>query len=424
MGNSRLSRRSPEAACRDRRRRAGRQIQRGDPHPPPRRHGALAVRQGRDGRRRRRRHPAAAWRLAGHHRPQDARGPAARAHGNPGSARGRGPRRGAGAGNPEPDRRRRRRGTRPGASGADGHRRGGRNRRGTVRRLPLHAARRQRRHRGPLRAVGRRARSLRGFPDAARHRGVGSDLRRPRPGALRRHPGRSALWPARAVPRHAAGPPADTELPRGAGRLPLRRGARRIVLRPRRSRRIHRAGRTHHRGHRGTGGDRHRQCAAVPHEAAGSRRPPARRGRAAGAERHPGAARARTHAATGGKSGGAARERTPLPPAGRVSPRLRDLPDRRHRHGRQMEPGRRTAQRLHGGRNRRPEFRLPLHPRRPGARRAGAADCQCNICRAARGRRLAGAQGRQPVLGQCHPACDPRRTGPAAGFCQDHPRPD
>ena len=53
---------------------------------------------------------------------------------------------------------------------------------------------------------------------------------------LRRHPGRSALRPERAPPRHAGGPPAGAELPRGAGGVALGRGARRAVLRPSRSR--------------------------------------------------------------------------------------------------------------------------------------------------------------------------------------------
>ena len=71
--------------------------------------------------------------------------------------------------------------------------------------------------------------------------------------------------------------------------------------------------------------------------------------------------------------------------------------------------GARAHQGLHGGRDRRPAFLALLHRGRPRGRPAGARAPHRRRGRTLRGGRLAGAQGRQPVLGERHHRSDPRR---------------
>ena len=77
-------------------------------------------------------------------------------------------------------------------------------------------------------------------------------------------PGRPALRPQRALPRHARGPPAGPQLPRRAGDHERRRGRGRAVLRPPRAGHVLGRGRADGRGDRRAVGDRDRERAPVP----------------------------------------------------------------------------------------------------------------------------------------------------------------
>ena len=83
-------------------------------------------------------------------------------------------------------------------------------------------------------------------------------------------------------PRYGQNPPyhgkpqgasAGAQLSRGAGRVALRRSHRRAVLRAFRARRVQRARRADRRRHRGAGGNRDRQCAALPRQPPGGGKP-------------------------------------------------------------------------------------------------------------------------------------------------------
>ena len=105
-----------------------------------------------------------------------------------------------------------------------------------VRRLLLQRDLRRRRGVHALHALGRRAQRVRALPDAAQHRHLRADVQRRGDRPARRRARRPALRPQRALPRHAGGPPAGPQLPRGAGDDLRRRGRRRPVLRPPRAR--------------------------------------------------------------------------------------------------------------------------------------------------------------------------------------------
>ena len=130
---------------------------------------------------------------------------------------------------------------------------------------------------------------------------------------------------------------------------------------------------------------------------------------------------ARPHGATGGR-GGAAAQRRAVPPAGRGRDRLRDLHARPQRHRQQLERRRPAHQGLRAGRNRRPALLDLLHRRGPQPRRAGAQPRHRRARRPLRGRGVAAAQGRHPLLGQRRDRRHPRAVGPAGRFRQDHAR--
>ena len=113
---------------------------------------------------------------------------------------------------------------------------------------------------------------VREVPAAAQHRAVRAHVpRRGRHPHGRRHAG-PALRPERAPPRDAARPPAGDELPRGAGRLPHRRGDRRAVPGPREAGDVPGAAGAHHGRGGGPARHRHRQRPAARQGAAGAGR--------------------------------------------------------------------------------------------------------------------------------------------------------
>ena len=85
-----------------------------------------------------------------------------------------------------------------------------------------------------------------------------SYLRRNRRCAAGRRDSRCPLREERPLSRDAAGPPARAKLPRGAGRLSIRRGAGWLVPRSRHDGSLHRTARAAHSRNRGAGGGRHR----------------------------------------------------------------------------------------------------------------------------------------------------------------------
>ena len=106
----------------------------------------------------------------------------------------------------------------------------------------------------------------------------------------------------------------------------------------------------------------------------------------------------------------AARKRGTIPPAGRQRPRLRHLAcSTRTADIMQLECRRRPHQAVRRRRNSRPAISAGSTPTRiaPAASRERALEIAAK--RQVRGRRLAGAQGRQPVLGQRGDRSDPRR---------------
>ena len=172
-------------------------------------------------------------------------------------------------------------GARPRARGAGRHRRGDAAVGRGVRLVLLQRDRRQGRVLHALHAVRRAARGVREIPDAAQHRGVRADLQGRGHRALGRHHAR--IRASARTRRTTACPRAICrwQLSRGPGDVAHRRGAGRPVLRPSRGRQVRRPRRAHRRRHRGAGGDRDRQGAALSRRAGGDRPAPQGRGSAA-----------------------------------------------------------------------------------------------------------------------------------------------
>ncbi len=84
-----------------------------------------------------------------------------------------------------------------------------------------------------LHALRRAGGGLRQVPHAAQHRGVRADVQRRRDRSLGRHHEGSTLRPERASQRHARGPSAGAQLPRGARDRARWEGHRRPLLRAR-----------------------------------------------------------------------------------------------------------------------------------------------------------------------------------------------
>ena len=278
-----------------------------------------------------------------------------------------------------------------------------------VRRVLLQRDLRRRRGVHALHALRRRAQRVRALPDAAQHRDLRAHVRRRGDRPARRRPGRPALRPQRALPRHAGGPSAGPQLPRGAGHHLRRRGRGRAVLRPPGARHVLRRGRAHGRGDRGAVGDRDRERAPVP-----------------GAHAHgPDAAARAAAAASPADRGARAGRRLPRRRRGQRGRRrlLRRLPAGRRKLGagrrrrlRQGPAGGRGhgARPLHAARARRRRPAAQLHARPPQRRAAAPArarvrDRRAGARGAARGRRDRRAGDRGP------PAADrlPRRRGAA-----------
>ena len=95
---------------------------------------------------------------------------------------------------------------------------------------------------------------------------------------------------------------------------------------------------------------------------------------------------------------------------------------RSQRHRQQLERRRREDQGLPRGRDHRPACLALLYRARPRRRRAAARPADGDDGGPFRGRRLARAQGRQPVLGPCRDRSRERRDRPPRRLRQDHPR--
>ena len=115
--------------------------------------------------------------------------------------------------------------------------------------------------------------------------------------------------------------------------------------------------------------------------------------------------------------------------AGRILPdphrrcrRLRDLSARRRRPHQELERRRAPPQGIYGGRGSREALRAVLHRGGLQPRSAGDGARRRPAGRPVRKRRLAGAQGRQPILGSCRARCGLRFVRPLRRLRQGHPR--
>ena len=130
---------------------------------------------------------------------------------------------------------------------------------------------------------------------------------------------------------------------------------------------------------------------------------------------------ARHHRAAGRPSGPAGK-RAPLPPSHRRRGRLRALHARPQRRGGELEPGRPAHEGLCRRRDRGPALLQVLHPRGPRRGPAGQGAGDGRPRGSLRSRRMAPAQGRQPLLGVGGGRRHSRQRRKARRLRQDHAR--
>ncbi len=122
--------------------------------------------------------------------------------------------------------------------------------------------------------------------------------------------------------------------------------------------------------------------------------------------------------------GGASLERGAATAPGGPGRRLRHHRARPPGDHRVLEPRRRTGQGLHRRGGHRPQLHDVLHRRGPPAGSAAATARRGRRPGTRRAHRLAGPQGRHPVLGRRGHHRPPRRAGQPHRLRQGHPRPD